>query len=256
MGTCALALRETARPDIKQTRSVLMGTVLRLGEVDTQFNEAIEINVKTSKCTAIARPKSWKKFALRANEDGKPIMEPNGKEDEEDEEDEDNKNDISERVTFAQLKARTEYFVDRSEDNDEEDIKIEMDDEDMEAVLKRKKEEEQSLEKVEKEQLVKGFKYGTTFTPCPDGQFPRMPTRKGIDICGFFPALNVRHSYNSCSPSFHLLITPTNCSSGENYQWAKYNIYGLIQYPPNNKSLCLPSCKRWKKKVPWRSLVG
>jgi len=54
------------------------------------------------------------------------------------------------------------------------------------------------LEKVEKEELVRGFKYGTTYAPCPDGQFPKLPTTKGIQICGFFPDKTVR-IFNSVS---------------------------------------------------------
>ncbi|KAG6878325.1 hypothetical protein C0993_008503 [Termitomyces sp. T159_Od127] len=64
VGTCEEALQETARPDIKQIKSVLMGTLLRLGDVDTKPDEAIELVIKTSKCTAMSRPKSWKKLVV------------------------------------------------------------------------------------------------------------------------------------------------------------------------------------------------
>lgn len=47
------------------------------------------------------------------------------------------------------------------------------------------------VEKIDKEQLIRGFKYGTTYAPCPDGQFPKLPTKKGIDFEGFFKAKNV-----------------------------------------------------------------
>ncbi|GLB36606.1 putative SPOC domain-like protein [Lyophyllum shimeji] len=185
VGTCEEALQETARPDIKQTKSTLMGTVLRLGDVDTKADEAVEILVKTSKCTAISRPKSWKKFAIRESVDEDVAME----------------DDEAVRVAFAQLKMRSQYYVDRSgeagEEEEEEDVKMEERDE--EDLLDEKRTEasngkpkEEHLEKVEKEQLVRGFKYGTTYAPCPDGQFPRLPTRKGIDLCGFFPARNFR----------------------------------------------------------------
>ena len=68
VGNCDFAIQEVSRPDIKETRSALLGTILRLGDVDTRSDEAIEILCKTSKATAIQRPKSWKKFARR----GKP----------------------------------------------------------------------------------------------------------------------------------------------------------------------------------------
>lgn len=159
-----------------------MGTVLRLGDVDTKSNEAIEIAIKTSKCTALSRPKSWKKFAIRETVDGDQSME---------DEDEDGPH-----VAYAQLKMRSEYYVDRSgDDNVDEDgdVKMEVDEEEnlLDGNDKMKVKGKEELEKVEKEQLVRGFKYGTTYAPCPDGQFPRLPTRKGIDLCGFFPAKNV-----------------------------------------------------------------
>lgn len=178
VGTCAFAIQETTRPDIKQVRSALMGTVLRIGDVDARADEAIELSVKTTKCTAFQRPKGWKKFALREDKD-------EGMEEEEIDPD---------KAAFAQLRLRTEYYVDRNpEEADEDgDVKMKQEDED-ETLLEdgEKDPEVKNLEKVEKEELVRGFKYGTTYAPCPDGQFPKLQTRRGIDICGFFPRKNV-----------------------------------------------------------------
>ncbi|KAG0703074.1 SPOC like C-terminal domain-containing protein [Suillus ampliporus] len=168
VGTCAFALQEIAKPDIKQTKSALMGTVLRLGDVDVRPEEAIEILVKASKCTALARPKSWKKFGPR---------EKAGDQMEVDEE-EDN-------TVFAQLKMRTEYYIDRSVPEGEEQNKMDTGSDDEE-------DKDKNLAKVEKEQLIRGFKYGSTYVPCSDGQFLRLHTRKGIDICGFFHTKNFR----------------------------------------------------------------
>jgi len=169
---------------MKTTKSVLMGTVLRIGDVEGRPQEAAEILVKSSKCTALARPKGWKKFGRRVG----------GGEDDEDEDmggdDEDER-----KTAYAQLAMRTEYFVDRAEHDDDEEAadkgkdKDEMDvDEDGET---KEKVKEENIERVEKEQLVRGFKYGTTYVPCPDGQFPKLNSVKGIDICGFFRAENV-----------------------------------------------------------------
>ena len=178
VGTCVYALQEIMRPDVHIVKSALMGTVLRLGDVDGYPSEAVEIAVKTSKCTAIARPKSWKKFASR-NKGAKAKIGVDGSE---------------EKVEYAQLKMRTEHFVDRDGDHGGEDIKMENDEEDLlsgPAADNEQKTRNEHLERVEKEELVRGFKYGTTYVPCPDGQFPKLPTRKGIDICGFFPAKSV-----------------------------------------------------------------
>ncbi|KAF7367429.1 SPOC domain-like protein [Mycena sanguinolenta] len=200
LGTCALALRETVRPDIKITKSTLMATTLRLGDNSTRPEEAMEINIKTSKCTAQSRSKSWKKFAERRKKKGADGCE--------------------KKVVFTQLKMRTEYYVDRREHNsDDEGGDVKMEDVEKEGVKKEdvkediKKEPEPEpeddddnddeegrptnkidpgLEQVDKEELIRGFKYGTTYVPCPDGQFERLPTKKGIDICGFFLAKNFR----------------------------------------------------------------
>lgn len=230
LGTCALALRETTRPDMKQTRSALSGTVLRLGDTDTKSDEAFEIIIKTSKCTAVTRPKGWKKFAMRVDDDKMA-------------EDDDEAN-----VAYAQLKLRSEYYVDRSADQDEdEDVKMEeIDDEDLDEIERaaREKEKEESLEKVEKEELVRGFKYGTTYAPCPDGLFPRLPTRKGVDICGFFPAKNVRPLF----PPFHD-VTQTKFSSAVNSRWVKSSMFGVTLHPHHSKSHCPPLYKPCTRKM-------
>lgn len=179
-----------------------MGTVLRLGDVDTMADEAIEIMIKTSKCTALSRPKGWKKFAIRPEDEDEVMT-----------------GEDSTTITYAQLKMKSEYYIDKSGENevDEDgDVKMEDKDElllDHEAPEKPKEKGENGLlVKVEKEQLVRGFKYGTTYTPCPDGQFPRLPTKKGIDICGFFPAKNV------CPDALgrHCLLLTLATSSDEN----------------------------------------
>ncbi|CCL99640.1 uncharacterized protein FIBRA_01660 [Fibroporia radiculosa] len=174
VGNCNFALRELARPDIKQTKSTLMGNVLRIGDVDVCPEEAVEIVVKASKCTAVTRPKSWKKFAKRESAEGQHDMRVN-----EDEE---------AKAIYAQLRMRTEYYIDQEGEMDDN---ASMDgDQDDDSGTKSK-----TIEKVEKEQLVRGFKYGSSYAPCPDGQFPRLPTRKGIEICGFFPEKRFRREY-------------------------------------------------------------
>ncbi|KAF7986188.1 hypothetical protein HWV62_38598 [Athelia sp. TMB] len=179
LGSLSAALTSLAYPNVKTVKSVMSGSILRIGDVDGRPEEAAEIIVKTSKATSLARPKGWKKFGRRSADN--------------DEEDEN-------LTAYAQLVMRTEYFVDRAEhDEDEEDEKPPSSakgkgkdadgDDAMEGEESMKKEE---LEKVEKEELVRGFKYGSTYVACPDGQFPRLHTTKGIDICGFFKAENFR----------------------------------------------------------------
>ncbi|KAK0456861.1 SPOC domain-like protein [Armillaria borealis] len=176
LGTCAYALQDISRPDIKQTKSVLMGTVLRLGDVDTRPGESLEIMVKTSKCTAINRPKSWKKFSVRKEEDDdKAKMALDGEE----------------YVRYAQLKQTSEYFVDKRDKDEDGDVKMEEVGEEIDDSTK-KKDPTEGMESVDKETLVRGFKYGTSYAPCPDGQFLRLNTKKGIEISAFFPKRRFR----------------------------------------------------------------
>ncbi|KAF8168356.1 ku80-like protein [Crassisporium funariophilum] len=187
IGTCAFALQDISNPELKQVRSTLMATDLRVGDIDTRADEALVISVKTSKCTALGRPHSWKKFGLRESVATNAMDEGDDAEEEQ-------------KVAFAQLKLKTEYFVDRNpkdEEDEDGDIKMKKENDDVDLLDEGEDGEENEvktdhLEKVEKEDLIRGFKYGTTYAPCPDGQFPRLPTRKGIDIGGFFLAKNFR----------------------------------------------------------------
>lgn len=184
VGNCTFALQEISKPDIKNVRSTLMGNILRLGDVDTMAEEAIEIVVKASKCTSISRAKAWKKFALREDDSGEAMV----------------IDGDDSKVAFAPLRLQTEYYVDRSTDDEQDadgDVKMEDNvnplDENQGEREATDEEKENNLEKVEREELVRGFKYGSTYVPCPDGQFLRLPTKKGIDICGFFPVSKVSH---------------------------------------------------------------
>ncbi|KAH8103255.1 SPOC domain-like protein [Phellopilus nigrolimitatus] len=150
VGTAAFALQECVRPDVKMTKSALIGTTLRLGDIDVRAEEAVELPVKMSKCTALVRPASMKKFAKRVETAEEQTLR-------------DVDDDESRKDVYAQLAMQTEYFVNEDEDEG--------------------KQGEDGAEKVDKEQLIRGFKYGASYAPCPDGQFPRLSTRKGIDIC-------------------------------------------------------------------------
>lgn len=146
-----------------------MATVLRLGDVVDHPEEAIEIVVKTSKCTALARPKSFKKFARLGDEDEDVIMR-------------NADNDEENMTKYGQLSMQTQYVYDPNEPREDDDDKVK----DEEPGQKRE------LAEIEKEDLVRGYKYGTTYVPVPDSNFPKLETKKGIEICGFFYEKNLR----------------------------------------------------------------
>jgi ATP-dependent DNA helicase 2 subunit 2 len=172
MGNCALAIEEVSRPDAKQTKSMLMGNVLRLGDVENHPDEAIEISVKTSKCTALARPKSWKKFARMGDEDDDIVMR-NADDDDEP------------RPTFGELAMQTRYVYDPSGYHDE----------DADASMDEDSQKKSESVEVEKEDLIRGYKYGTSYVPVPENNFPKLETKKGIDITGFIHSEHFRREW-------------------------------------------------------------
>ncbi|KAI0762418.1 SPOC like C-terminal domain-containing protein [Fomes fomentarius] len=187
VGNCDFALQEISRPDIRQVRSTMMATVLRLGDTQTREDEALEIYVKTSKCTALARPKSWKRFARRQ----KTEKENGGETEAEDRMDEDEQED-KDRTTFAQLHMRTEYYLEGKKDDADDSADADKDD-----------------IKVEKEHLIRGYKYGASFAPAPESGFPKLKTHKGIEICGFFSQKNFRREL-AMGEVYYIWADPTS----------------------------------------------
>ena len=195
VGTCELALQDISRPDIKTTKSALMGTTLRVGDVQNKPTESMEIQVKLSKCTAITRPKNWKRVMLRKKDKDKDKDKDGGEGSDQTEDDAEEPMDVDEADTYVELKRRSEYYRDSDKSGDDDDDEGEVQVKEEKSGYDDAPAEQVKLEddrRVEREELIKGFKYGSTYTPCPDGQFDRLKTKKGIDICGFFKSKNVR----------------------------------------------------------------
>ncbi|EJD04469.1 SPOC domain-like protein [Fomitiporia mediterranea MF3/22] len=194
IGTAAYALHECQRPEVKETKSALLGTTLRLGDVDTRPEEAIELPIKMSKCTAAVHPPTLKKFAKRVvsdTSDEAPATQSQSQSQSHHQSQAQSQNQAMDvngeqkKDVYVQLNMQTEYLVNvKNEEGDDQDRK---EDEKNKMQTDEVDEEEGVPEKVDKDQLIKGFKYGASYAPCPDGQFPRLSTRKGMDICGFFP---------------------------------------------------------------------
>ena len=201
VGTCEFALQDISRPDIKQTKSALMGTTLRIGDIQNKPTESTEIQVKLSKCTAVARPKSWKRVMLRKKDKDKDKGKGGEEGSDETEDGAEDSMDVDEGDTYVELKKHSEYYrdSDKSDDDDDEEshlrVKEEKTDRDNTRADRDERVAPEDDRRVEREELIKGFKYGSTYTPCPDGQFDRLKTKKGIDICGFFKSKNVRASH-------------------------------------------------------------
>ncbi|KAG8689972.1 ATP-dependent DNA helicase II subunit 2 [Ceratobasidium sp. 394] len=174
MGTCAYALHETSRPEPRPTKSAMSNNVFRIGDPEGVPGQAIEIAVKTSKATAIVRPHSMKKFAKRdvagAREGGDGADRESTQQ-----------GAHGDHKLYVELKRRTDYVVKLPESSHET--------EDNESEEGEK--QESPGEVVEKETLVKAFKYGSTWVPCEEGHFEGLHTRKGIEVHGFIPESTV-----------------------------------------------------------------
>ncbi|KAG8758277.1 ATP-dependent DNA helicase II subunit 2 [Ceratobasidium sp. 423] len=164
MGTCAYALHETSRPEPRPTKSAMSNNIFRIGDTEAFPEQAIEIAVKTSKATALVRPHSMKKFTKREvvpPTQGGPTQAGSTPDD---------------YKHYVELKRRTEYIVKLIENSNDE-----------EGEEGDEEKQEPQGEVVEKETLVKAFKYGSTWVPCEEGHFEGLHTRKGIEVHAFIP---------------------------------------------------------------------
>ncbi|KAG9127750.1 ATP-dependent DNA helicase II subunit 2 [Ceratobasidium sp. 392] len=176
MGTCAFALHETSRPEPRPTKSAMSNNVFRIGDPESMPNQAIEIAVKTSKATAIVRPHTMKKFARRDTAGARESQGSN---------EELTQQARGDHRLYVELKRRTDYVVKPPESSHE----TEDEDEEQEK-------QEPPGEVVEKEVLVKAFKYGSTWVPCEEGHFEGLHTRKGIEVHGFIPESTYRRYFS------------------------------------------------------------
>ncbi|KAK7468469.1 ATP-dependent DNA helicase yku80 [Stygiomarasmius scandens] len=181
MGTLGHAMLYLSKPSIKETASNPMRSVLRIGDAEGKPDQAIEIDISTTKCTAVANNKAWKNFAVRMKEGTK------------DEEEILIGEDGSRLIVYAQLKKQAGWYVDTKEENDDDDDKKSIKKEDGDGDVKMEEDSDsETLVQVEKENLIRGYKYGTGYVPCADDSFLRLETKKGIDIIGFFDAAKFR----------------------------------------------------------------
>ena len=174
------ALQECARPDVKTTKSVLLSTTLRFGNVEAEDlrEEAIALAVRTSKATAITRPPTMKRFVRKEPELNRMDWEGEGD---------------GAIEGFAPVNRRADYYIEkRTGDRKmkaELDMKVEGLDEGDQQITPRKPLDD--FEKVEPEELVRAYKYGATYVPFEEGTFLKLETKKGLDICGFMPVSKV-----------------------------------------------------------------
>jgi hypothetical protein len=101
VGTMDYALQECARPDVKTTKSVLLSTTLRFGNVEDEnlHEEAISLAVRTSKATAITRPPTMGRFVRKERELNRMDWEGDGA--------------VRALEEFAPVNRRTDYYIEK-----------------------------------------------------------------------------------------------------------------------------------------------
>ncbi|KAI0079062.1 SPOC domain-like protein [Panus rudis PR-1116 ss-1] len=219
VGNCNFAMDEIMRPDIREVKTNGTPTELRIGDTKNAPTESVTITVRTGKCTAVARPRSWKKFVgVRVKDkkkkgDGEDVEVMSEGEDE----------DEDDVVEYRSLKQRTKYYIEKEEDEDGEeedgdpDVKQEDEDTEMKDASKPSgddsatededcpsgptttashpskptRKSSKDLPSIDKEDLIRGYKYGSTFIPVSE-PFLRLPTSKGIEINAFFKKKDFR----------------------------------------------------------------
>jgi ATP-dependent DNA helicase 2 subunit 2 len=178
VGTCEYALRVCAEPEIKVTKSTLSRTTMVIGDIQTRMDDAISIPVRTGKATAIVRPQSFKKFSRR-NGSGRY----------------DTRLDkslggLGDKLSngamsapwedIAPLAMRTEFVL-APQSKENEDGAAENENGDREDAS----EHFQDQQRVEKEDLTKSYKYGSTWIPIEDLSENYLPTQQGLELVGF-----------------------------------------------------------------------
>ncbi|EJD55401.1 SPOC domain-like protein [Auricularia subglabra TFB-10046 SS5] len=178
VATCAEVLQDCDKPDIKETKSAALSTVLRIGDPEGHPDEAVEITVRTAKATAVTRPPTMKKFAKREPKDEDKDEDKDKMDvDEVKKEEEEPENDI-----YVELKASTEYYAKKvkDEEGEKKDVEDAADGE---------------LDQVDKQETVNVLKYGASWVDEPEGGFEGLATRKGIDLYGVFPEFKFRRDW-------------------------------------------------------------
>ncbi|PVF93424.1 SPOC domain-like protein [Serendipita vermifera] len=192
--TCEYALQECARPDVKEVKSTLGATMLRFGDPDEHPDQSINITVRTSKATAIARPPPLKKFGKIDPSKGDNAMQWS------------DENGLR-PSQFAPLKHRTDLFIKEEPEEESKDdnskaierasaVKVELD-EDGEPVggALVTQPNEGTMRPVPDDSTQRAYKYGATYIPIDKADFEQLKTEKGLDILGFIPQRKFRRDW-------------------------------------------------------------
>ncbi|KAF8323293.1 SPOC domain-like protein [Clavulina sp. PMI_390] len=205
VGTCAQAIEVVREPEIKSTKSTLMGNTLTIGDYHNRPDDSIAINIQMAKATSTLSPVPLKKFLRRQPRKGESASEaehpsqstqPAGSQAATDE------NQASPLSEYVPLEIRPQYLLrsvyEAAQDREREAAAAKarssktggLDDDDVNESDEAKLTKEEisdimlDLPVLEKDELVKAYKYGLTWVPIEDSS-DKLPTLKGMEIIGF-----------------------------------------------------------------------
>lgn len=208
LGTCEYALQVAREPDIKVTHSTLMANMLTIGDATNRPEDSIAINIQLAKATSVVAPPPMKKFAKRAP----PQNDATGGESQPSKSAGETQSQNPQPTapnfpytlaTFADvapLEMRTEFVLRSSLKQAEElaaaaaaarhrnsGLDDEEGDENAAGAASPSAEESTPIQTVEKDELVKAYKYGQSWVPIEDDSSAadRLVTIKGMEIIGF-----------------------------------------------------------------------
>ncbi|KAJ9120113.1 hypothetical protein QFC22_003011 [Naganishia vaughanmartiniae] len=207
LGNLQDALSAVRGPQVDPVNSTANKSVFRIGSAENDSKEAIEINIRISKATALARPQSLKKViaskVTRPKVLPESVIASQGQSSRaaqsQTQLDTVGRPSASMAAGIAGIEADvsrfTKYYVLKKNRHDGEDVDMDangdarrIDDEDDENDSEPEYEEIE----VDKENCTKAYRFGSTWVPMNDEDFETMETTAGFDVLGFLKAGELR----------------------------------------------------------------
>ncbi|OXH40668.1 ATP-dependent DNA helicase 2 subunit 2 [Cryptococcus neoformans] len=200
------SLKAARSPQVATVNSTLSAIDLHIGSLNVGRDEAIVIPVRYSKATAKASAptfsKAWKpamdlQMPMRSAANGislsNPLVSGLLSQSQSQRKNPPSTEEMAGMIS-AEVKQHHSYVIKKSEINASGNrISTQASGvEPSEQIDENENEEEDDEEYVDKEDVVKAWKFGSTWVPVPEKTFTTLDTRKGIEVLGFFPVENIR----------------------------------------------------------------
>lgn len=171
LGTIAVALSVARAPRSDVTKSTLIKSHFRIGDKKINDDEGIEFPIRYSKATSLARPMSLKRVIASQVAKTRPMAALSGGASQIGGSQSDRAPPAVATLMGTGIEADVtpfqKYVIFRKEDGGGDDGEL-------------------VEEEVEKENLTKAYKFGSTWVPIDEEDFEQMLTTAGVEVLGFF----------------------------------------------------------------------